>query len=97
MQRTFNGFSCPRCGNEIRTQVVEVKNMEHSDSSPIEVVDVDLTKQAYPKVNEKCSQCGNSEAYRMVSFISGEHAGVRQEREVAHFTCAKCHHSWTKD
>jgi hypothetical protein len=32
----------------------------------------------------------------MISFISGEHAGVRQERSMERFTCAKCGHSWTK-
>lgn len=94
MRQTREGFSCFRCGNEIHTPIVEVRSLERSDPSPIEVVDV--TESGYPKVNATCSRCGNSEAYHTVSFVSGEHAGVSQERLVERFTCARCHYSWTE-
>jgi DNA-directed RNA polymerase subunit M/transcription elongation factor TFIIS len=46
------------------------------------------------KVSRVCPNCGNGEALRLISSVSGEHAGVRQERTVDHFRCTKCSHSW---
>jgi len=47
--------------------------MEPSDSHPIDVVD--KSKAEYAKVGECCPRCGNAEAFRSASFISGEQAG----------------------
>jgi DNA-directed RNA polymerase subunit M/transcription elongation factor TFIIS len=95
MQETKKGFSCTRCGNEISTEIIEVKKIEQRDSTPIDVVD--QAEQDYAKVNETCPHCGNPEAFRTTSFVSGEHAGVRQERSVERFTCTKCGHIWARD
>jgi len=38
MKETIRGFSCPRCGKKIYTEIVEIKYVENSDS-PVYVVD----------------------------------------------------------
>ncbi len=94
MHRVPGGFSCPRCGNENHDQVIEVLSVQRRDSSPVEVVDE--SEFEHVKVKETCPQCGNREAFRVVSFVSGEHAGVRQERSIERFKCTKCLHRWSK-
>ena len=94
MRATKEGFQCTKCGNKVLAETVEVKTIEQREVSPIEVVDDSKVERA--KVSETCPKCGNPEALRTISFISGEHAGVRQERSMERFTCAKCGHSWTK-
>jgi DNA-directed RNA polymerase subunit M/transcription elongation factor TFIIS len=94
MQAIKGGLQCTKCGNTVLAENVEVKTIEQEDIAPIEVVDESKVERA--KVIETCPKCGNSEAVRMISFVSGEHAGVRQERSMERFTCTKCGHSWTK-
>jgi DNA-directed RNA polymerase subunit M/transcription elongation factor TFIIS len=94
MRAAKGGFACTKCGNKIPAETLEVKIMEQRDLSPIEVVNDSMVEHA--KVSEICPQCGNPEALRTISFVSGEHAGVRQERSMERFTCTKCGHSWTK-
>jgi DNA-directed RNA polymerase subunit M/transcription elongation factor TFIIS len=94
MRATKEGYKCSKCGYSIPSDAVEVKTIEQRDVSPVAVVSGIEEGQA--KVLETCPSCGNPEAFRTVSFVSGEHAGVRQERSMERFTCAKCGHSWTK-
>jgi predicted nucleic-acid-binding Zn-ribbon protein len=95
MRETFNGFKCSRCGNELHTGIVEVKQMKPPEAAPIDVIS--NSEEGYRKVSKACPRCGNSEAFRSVLFSSGEHAGVRQERSLQRLTCTKCRHSWTED
>jgi len=95
MQRTVGGLSCPRCGNEVANPTVEIRRIERHDSASVDVLHE--SEVGHLKVSEKCPQCGNSEAFRRISFVSGEHAGIRQERSVEHLRCPKCGHSWVKD
>jgi DNA-directed RNA polymerase subunit M/transcription elongation factor TFIIS len=94
MQAIKGGLQCTKCGNTVLAENVEVKTIEQEDIVPIEVVDESKVERA--KVIETCPKCGNPEALRMISFVSGDHAGVRQERSMERFTCTKCGHSWTK-
>jgi ribosomal protein S27AE len=94
MQATKLGLQCTKCGNTVLAETVEVKTIEQEEIAPIEVVDDSKVERA--KVTETCPKCGNTEALRMISFVSGEHAGVRQERSMERFTCTRCGHSWTK-
>ncbi len=96
MTETSKGFSCTKCGNLIPIDIVEVKQIKQSEESPVDVVDDSKKEKEYAKANETCPQCGNSEAFHSLGLISGEHAGVRQERSMERFTCTKCGHSWTK-
>jgi transposase-like protein len=48
------------------------------------------------KVNETCPKCGNPEAFRNVSVVAGEHAGIRQERSVERLKCTRCQYSWNR-
>lgn len=57
---------------------------------------VDLSQDEHVKVTQVCPRCGHGEAFRSFSRVSGEHAGIRRERTIEHFTCMKCSHSWTK-
>jgi DNA-directed RNA polymerase subunit M/transcription elongation factor TFIIS len=95
MRATRDGFICSKCGHIVREEEVAVTTLQPSTPSPIDVIDKEENER--PKVKETCPKCGNSEAFRITSFISGEHAGVRQERSMERFTCAKCGHSWSRD
>ena len=94
MKAVKGGFKCTKCGFTTATEAVEVKTIEPREAPPIEVITATESEQA--KVNETCPSCGNPEAVRSISFVSGEHAGVRQERSMERFTCTKCGHSWTQ-
>ena len=96
MKKTKNGFLCRKCGNVIyantRMQSRNMKKIERSSSIYI----ANSSEDEYVKVSQVCPKCGNKEAFRWFSGVSGEHAGVRRERTIEHFKCTKCSHSWTK-
>jgi DNA-directed RNA polymerase subunit M/transcription elongation factor TFIIS len=96
MKKTKNGFLCKKCGNLIyantRTRIVDTKKIE--PSSAIHVVEG--SEDEHLKVPQVCPKCGNEEAFRWFSGVSGEHAGIRRERTIEHFKCTKCSHSWSK-
>lgn len=96
MTETKNGYFCRKCGNVIpvktEMQPKDVKKVERSSSIYI----VNRSEDEYVKVSQACPKCGNGEAFRWFSEVSGEHAGVRRERMIEHFKCTKCSHSWTK-
>ena len=94
MSKVLGGFVCVKCGNMNHDQVIETLHVQRRDSSPVEVVED--SEVGHVKVIETCPQCGNSEAFRVVSVVSGEHAGVRQERSIERFKCTGCLHSWTR-
>jgi DNA-directed RNA polymerase subunit M/transcription elongation factor TFIIS len=94
MQKESGGFSCPKCGNQVHDQAVQVRHLERPPSPDIEVVE--RTEVEYVTVRETCPQCGNPEAYRSVSAVVGEHAEIRQERSIERLRCTKCQHSWSR-
>jgi DNA-directed RNA polymerase subunit M/transcription elongation factor TFIIS len=67
-------------------------NLESLD--PVAIIDTSLQDQ--PRVPRHCPQCGNHEAFSWSSQITGEHAGVRQERTLKRFKCTRCLHAWTE-
>jgi len=83
------------CGNVVKEQVIEVKQITNRRRSSVDVVDE--SEIGHVRVMESCPRCGNPEAFRSLAFVSGEHAGVRQERSIERLKCTKCLHSWTKD
>ena len=96
MKKTEDRFVCQKCGKVTKAitekQLGEKRKIEHSNS--IYVVDSSPDKSA--KVTQVCPNCGNEEALRWFSRVSGEHAGVRTERTIEHFKCTKCSHMWSK-
>ena len=96
MTETSKGFSCTKCGKLIPTNIVEVQQIKKPEESPVDVVDDSKKQKEYARVTETCPECRNPEAFHSLGLISGEHAGVRQERSMERFTCTKCGHSWTK-
>jgi DNA-directed RNA polymerase subunit M/transcription elongation factor TFIIS len=95
MTRTRDGYTCSKCGNKAPAEIVEVTRITPRADKPTDVLDP--TKLEYLKVSETCPKCGNTEAFHSLGFVSGEHAGVRQERAMERFTCTKCGHSWSKE
>ncbi len=94
MRRTVKGLLCPRCGREVHQDVIEVRRSERPTAEPVYVVE--NTGEGSLRVMQRCPNCGHNEAYRKVITTMGEHAGVKQDRAVERFTCAKCHHTWIK-
>ena len=94
MKISTRGLSCSKCGNVVHTKKIEVTKVKRA--FPEQIFIVDSLKEEHPKVNHTCPQCGNGQAYNWISYISGEHAGVKQERTVEHFKCVKCQHLWAE-
>jgi DNA-directed RNA polymerase subunit M/transcription elongation factor TFIIS len=94
MERTTKGLVCPKCGNEVFQDVIEIRRVEKPSAEPVYVVENIVDGSL--KVAQKCPNCGYGEAFRIVLTTQGEHAGVKQDRSVERFTCAKCHHTWTR-
>jgi len=94
MTKTKGGLACSKCGNKTQTEIVEVTQLGPKDK-PTDVLDP--SKLDYMKVAEVCPKCGNKEAFHSLGFVSGEHAGVRQERAMERFTWTKCAYSWSKE
>ena len=94
MTRTKDGYTCSKCGHKTQAEMVEVTRLATSDK-PTAVLD--SSRLEYMRVARACPKCGNNEAFHSLGFISGEHAGVRQERAMERFTCTKCGHSWSEE
>jgi DNA-directed RNA polymerase subunit M/transcription elongation factor TFIIS len=95
MQETKDGFVCRRCGNLVQANAVSrTKDTKKERSRAIYIVD--SLEDESVTVSQVCPKCGNGEAYRWVSNVSGEHAGIRRERTIEHFRCTSCSHSWSK-
>lgn len=77
MRATKGGLQCTKCGNKVLADTLEVKTLEQREVSPIAVVSDSETEHA--KVTETCPVCGNPEAVRNISFISGEHGSKAGE------------------
>lgn len=94
MAQTRDGYVCRKCGNVIKKgsgkDFSPVERVVHSSS----VYVVDNSEPEAVKVARVCPRCGNVEAFRSYSGVSGEHAGVSRDRTVEHYQCAKCHHKW---
>jgi len=93
MRETTDGFVCTKCGYQVKTEIVGVVKMEAKPGSAVDVLDP--SKLGYKKVVQVCPRCGNEEAFHSLGLVSGEHAGVRQERSMQRYTCTKCGHSWS--
>jgi len=93
--KTREGYFCSRCREltplEPGTSLLESWEIRKDDIERIMV----LGKESLDKDYRECPRCGNREAYRWISSFSGEHAGVRRERDIEHLRCTRCGHSWT--
>lgn len=95
LRETGEGLQCPKCKTVTRTEPkAEVK--AEKTKGPAAIYVVDKTRAEHTKIARTCPKCGNDEAFHWFSTISGEHAGIRRERTMEHFRCAKCLHSWTE-
>jgi len=94
MKGTKDGYVCTKCGERMESTIVDVIKIKPPENP---AVVVDESKLDYVKVAETCPRCNNSEAFHSFGLVSGEHAGVRQERTMERFVCTKCGHSWNKE
>jgi len=94
MQRGSSGFECPKCGDEIIADSIEVKRTKKETVEPVYVVE--NPGNSGPVVNQNCPQCDGTKAYRKVLTTQGEHAGVKQDRSVERYACVECGHIWVK-
>jgi len=95
MKRTAEGFICTKCGKSVPAESEKrMAGSRKNVTDGIYVVDQSVNRRA--RISQVCPKCGNGEAFQWVSSISGEHAGIRRERTIEHFTCTKCSHSWNK-
>lgn len=95
LKETKKGYWCPRCRELVHSKPrAKLKTIKKEHLNAIYVIDKNWRKHA--RSSERCPACGNERAFYWISSVSGEHAGVRRERTVEHFRCAKCSHSWTR-
>jgi len=95
MQRTKEGYWCPKCGILIRAEAEQMQRVKKvGDADSIYVFE--KPPDDYAKVTQQCPKCGNAEAFHWFSGVSGEHAGVARERTIEHFRCTKCAHTWNQ-
>jgi DNA-directed RNA polymerase subunit M/transcription elongation factor TFIIS len=92
MEIKDKGYSCPKCGGVAPIEIIEARKANPSNSTPIYVVDG--VQREDRRVYRRCPECGNNEAFYWSHQISGEHAGVKQERTIEQFKCTKCLHIW---
>jgi DNA-directed RNA polymerase subunit M/transcription elongation factor TFIIS len=94
LSRTPKGLWCPKCKKHIPSKpTVKTRNVKKNSQA---IYVVGKPKHDYARSSQVCPKCGNEETFHWYSTISGEHAGIRRERTIEHFKCAKCSHSWSK-
>lgn len=93
MKKVKNGFVCRKCGKKVHVsgRLKILKKIKQSNSIYIK----DHSEDENVKISRVCPKCGNEEAFRWFSRVSGEHAGIRRERTIEHFRCTRCFHLWT--
>jgi DNA-directed RNA polymerase subunit M/transcription elongation factor TFIIS len=92
MVRTKKGFVCSRCGIVRYANPDSRALIRKNRESSVYVLGESTTEHS--KIDRRCPKCGNKEAFYWFSGVSGEHAGIRQERTIEHFKCTKCGFSW---
>jgi len=89
-------YICSKCGNmsQAMKSDVEIKEIKHLESESIQVIN--RAETDVPNVSRPCPKCGDQRAFHWFSAISGEHAGVKQERTIEQFRCTICQNTWTE-
>jgi DNA-directed RNA polymerase subunit RPC12/RpoP len=95
MIRTKQGYECTKCGT-ITQDISETQQEPRSKKSLTYIYVSDEKKENLVKVTQECAKCGNREAYRWFTAISGEHAGINRETTIEHYKCTRCSQTWTK-
>ena len=98
MKKIDSGFRCRKCNNFMSADLgLQETNMRRDvPSNPIYIDDGSKGESGYVKVSQTCPSCGVSEAFRWVTRVSGEHAGISSERTIERYKCVKCSHHWTR-
>jgi DNA-directed RNA polymerase subunit M/transcription elongation factor TFIIS len=96
MRLSKDQYVCLNCGHTVPAprEIIEERSVAIPDARPVTVVDA--VSEDLPMISRLCPKCGHQQAYRRVSTLAGEHAGVKQERTIEHFRCALCQHTWAE-
>jgi DNA-directed RNA polymerase subunit M/transcription elongation factor TFIIS len=94
---TKKGLECPKCRKIICMVPSRRLRKESGKGNSSDIYVSTQDKNKYPRVSSKCPRCGNLEAFRWFSGVSGEHAGIRRERTMEHLKCTKCAFLWTRE
>ena len=94
MKLSKKGYVCLKCDNTIRatTGLIEIEQIKRPEVTPISTL-ADL-RNNFPKIDRLCPNCRNPKAFHWFSTVTGEHAGVKQERTIEYFICTECQHLW---
>ena len=87
IQKTKN-MGCPRCNYSSKTKAKKIKTSEKIDERKDVAVLSGKEGSTLPVINEKCSKCGNEEAY----FWTVQ-TRASDEAETKFFKCTKCGHT----
>ena len=85
-----------KCGNSIKAETGFIKFAKAKLPEAEHIYVIDDSLKDSPKTSRQCPKCSNNQASYWLSTISGEHAGIRQERTVEHYRCTNCNHTWTE-
>jgi predicted RNA-binding Zn-ribbon protein involved in translation (DUF1610 family) len=85
------GYECLRCGWKKKASIITIKTAPQNEAEPVYVMS---GLDDAIKVARLCPTCGHSEAYRNITVAIGEHSGVKSDRSVERFKCAKCGYTW---
>ena len=89
------GLWCSKCKKLTQSATeARIEGFEKKEDTGLYVVD--KSDDNLTEIRRSCPECGNSTAFRWLSKIAGEHAGVRRERIVEHFRCTKCSYKWSE-
>jgi DNA-directed RNA polymerase subunit M/transcription elongation factor TFIIS len=95
MTRTKQGYECPKC-RTVTQDICEVRREPRSREPPNHIYIFEEKEENLTRVTQECPKCGNKEAYRWFTAISGEHAGISRETTIEHYRCTRCSHTWTE-
>jgi DNA-directed RNA polymerase subunit M/transcription elongation factor TFIIS len=99
LKRVQDEYWCPKCHRAVECKSASESGIEtavHTKREEEPILVINDNAEGYAKTVQACPECGNKEAYHWFSESLGEHAGVRQERTIEYFRCAKCSYSWKR-
>jgi transposase-like protein len=96
MKMLGEGWKCGECGDLVPVKVGSPARDMRDREPGGNIYIIDRSEFGSRKVSQLCPKCGNPEAFRWISRVSGEHAGINTERTIKRFRCPECSYSWTE-
>jgi len=93
MDITLNGYVCPKCGHEIKSDFDTINVHRPKEKKP-DPIYRGGGKEDSLIVQRACPKCSNPDAYKTITVTIGEHAGVNTDRSIIRYKCTQCFHVW---